>query len=237
MKLMSILKKTVSIALVCIMAAMALTSCNDIEIRETDTDQLALPENGEQIAVMHTSEGDVYFRLFEEDAPKAVENFVSLVKDKKYDGVEIFRNEVNYLMQTGDYENNDGTGGKSKWGKGFKVEVSSSLHNIRGALGMARSTSLDSQNSQFYVVTRGYASVAYTEELKETDPELAKKYEENGGIPELDGEYTVFGQAFVGLDVLDRLNSVPVDDNNKPLEPVFILSVEITEYSTSMFAR
>lgn len=102
---------------------------------------------------------------------------------------------------------------------------------------MARSTSLDSQNSQFYVVTRGYASVAYTEELKETDPELAKKYEENGGIPELDGEYTVFGQAFVGLDVLDRLNSVPVDDNNKPLEPVFILSVEITEYSTSMFAR
>lgn len=232
----SLIKRVCAAVTACVVLLSAV-SCNEIKVKQTDTDQLAFPEIGEQIAIMHTSEGDVYFRLFKEDAPKAVENFISLVNDKKYDGVEVFRNEVNYLLQTGDYENNDGTGGKSKWGKGFKVEVSSSLHNIRGALGMARSNSLDSQNSQFYVVTRGYASVAYTEEIKKTDPDLAKKYEENGGIPELDGEYTVFGQAFAGLDVLDRLNSVPVDENNKPLEPLFILSVEMKEFSISMFAR
>lgn len=234
----SFLKKAVATALLLSLVTLLPVSCETkIEVKDTDTDQLALPEIDEEIVIFHTSEGDVYFRLFKEDAPKAVENFLSLVKDKKYDGVEFFRSEVNYLLQSGDYENNDGTGGKSKWGKGFKVELSDSLHNIRGALGMARSTALDSQGSQFYVVTRGYASVAYTEELKKTDPDLAKKYEENGGIPELDGEYTVFGQAFAGLDVLDRLNSVSVDENNKPTEPIYILSVEITKYSTGLFAR
>ncbi len=214
-------------------AVILTASCGD-KVRVTDTDQLAPPEIGETIAVMHTSRGDIYFRLFPEDAPKAVDNFTSLAEDGKYDGVSIFRSERNYLLQSGDYENNDGTGGKSKWGKGFGVEISSSLHNIRGALGMARSSDRNGQGSQFYVVTRGYVSVSYTEQLKDTDPDLAKKYEVNGGIPELDGDYTVFGQVFAGFAVLDALNSVETDDDDKPVSPIYILSVEITQYSEDM---
>lgn len=207
-----------------------LSSCSNVTRYETDTDQLALPEAGETIAILHTSLGDVSFRLFPQDAPTATDNFVTLAEDGKYDGVSIFRSEANYLIQSGDYENNDGSGGKSARGGTFGVEVSNQLHNIRGALGMARAEDYNSCGSQFYVVTRGYASVTYTETLKDTDPALAKKYEDNGGIPELDGEYTVFGQAFAGLDVLDALGAVAVDENNRPLEPLVILSVEITTY-------
>ena len=212
------------------LALCVLSSCEDVTRYDTDTQQLAMPEAGETIAIVHTSMGDVSFRLFPEDAPTATKNFIALAQDGKYDGVSIFRSEANYLLQSGDYENNNGSGGKSTWGNTFGVEISKSLHNIRGALGMARAEAYNSCGSQFYVVTRGYASVSYTETLKDTDPSLAQKYEENGGIPELDGEYTVFGQAFAGLDVLDALNAVAVDENNCPLDPIIILSVEITEY-------
>lgn len=214
----------------CVGLLAAFSSCGEVTRYETDTDQLAMPETGETIAIVHTSLGDISFRLFPKDAPTATENFISLAKDGKYDGVSIFRSEANYLIQSGDYENNDGSGGKSYRGGTFGVEVSNRLHNIRGALGMARSDAYDSCGSQFYVVTRGYASVTYTETLKDTDPDLAKKYEDNGGIPELDEKYTVFGQAFDGFDALDAINAVPVDDNNCPLEPVYIFSIEITTY-------
>ena len=208
-----------------------LTSCaKKLTTRTTTTDQLALPAKGETIAVMHTAYGDVKFRLFPDDAPKAVDNFISLAKDGKYNATKIFRSEPNYLMQGGDYENNNGTGGKSASGKPFGTETSNSLHNVRGALGMARAEAYDSCASQFYVVTRAYASVAYTEKLKESDPALAEKYEKNGGIPELDGDYTVFGQAFEGLDVLDTLNALPVDEENHPVEDLYIMSIEITTY-------
>lgn len=212
---------------------LSLSSCGE-KVRETDTDQLALPEVNEEIVVMHTSTGDIYFRLFPEDAPKAVENFIYHIEKGNYNGVEVFRSEPNYLIQTGDYENNDGSGGESKWGKGFSVELSSSLHHIRGALGMARAESRDSQGSQFYVVTRSYASVAYSEKLKATDPDLAKKYEENGGIPEFDGDYTVFGQVFAGFDALDELNKGETDSEDGEPQPVYVLSVEIVEYTEDL---
>ncbi len=217
----------------CLLVSLCLVlavSCDPVTRTETDTDQLALPKQGETVAVIRTSYGDISFRLFPEDAPKAVENFIALAKDGKYNGVEIFRSEANYLLQSGDYENNNGSGGKSHKGGTFETEISGSLHNIRGALGMARSEDYNSCGSQFYVVTRAYASVTYTETLKDTDPSLAAKYEENGGIPELDGEYTVFGQAYAGLDVLDLINTQPVDDDNHPLTAIYIDRIDIVTY-------
>ena len=65
-------------------------------------------------------------------------------------------------------------------------------------------------------------------------PDLAEKYEQNGGIPELDGDYTVFGQAFWGLDVLDALNAVETDEDNHPTEDIYILSVRIVGFDNSM---
>jgi cyclophilin family peptidyl-prolyl cis-trans isomerase len=50
-----------------------------------------------------------------------------------------------------------------------------------------------------------------------------------GGVPELDGQHTVFGQVFEGMDIVDKIAEVEVDDKAKPLEDVVILSIEVQE--------
>ena len=54
-------------------------------------------------------------------------------------------------------------------------------------------------------------------------PEMRKVYKTVGGTPHLDGQYTVWGEVVDGLDVVDAIQRVPTDDNDRPLEDVRIL--------------
>ncbi len=203
------------------------------QVRHTDTDQLAMPAAGERIAVITTSLGVLYARLFPEDAPDAVQNFTQHAEEGYYDGVIFHRVEANYVAQTGD-PTGTGSGGKSVWGRGFDVEVSDSLHHLRGAIGMARGEKKNSNGSQFYFVTRGYVSVAYAETQREAgNGALADLYQQQGGIPELDGEYTIFGQVFAGYATLDAIDGVKTEDT-RPVEDVRIESIEIVEYEEGL---
>ena len=65
-------------------------------------------------------------------------------------------------------------------------------------------------------------------ELKLT-AEQEEAYTTMGGTPHLDGEYTVFGEVISGLDVVERIQNVACDGNDRPLEDVRILKVEIIE--------
>lgn len=112
--------------------------------------QLESPEKGDAIAVLHTSEGDIKMRLFPEYAPKTVENFIALAKDGKYDGVIFHRVIDDFMIQTGDYENSDGTGGKSSDGGQFEDEFCDKLLNLRGSVAMANSGA-DTNGSQFFI--------------------------------------------------------------------------------------
>ena len=112
--------------------------------------QLEMPEEGEEIAIIHTNMGDITWRFFPEHAPKAVENFISLAKDGKYDGI-IFHRVINdFMIQGGDYENQNGTGGKSTWGTPFEDEFVDTLYNIRGSVAMANSGK-NTNGSQFFI--------------------------------------------------------------------------------------
>ncbi|MEE1127654.1 MAG: peptidylprolyl isomerase, partial [Acutalibacteraceae bacterium] len=71
--------------------------------------QTELPENGEEVAVLHTNMGDICIRLFPEAAPKAVENFKTHIKNGYYDGLTFHRVINNFMIQGGDPEGN-GTG-------------------------------------------------------------------------------------------------------------------------------
>lgn len=214
--------------------------------------QLAMPEEGEEIAVMTTSMGVIKMRLFPEQAPKAVENFVTHAKEGYYDGLTFHRVMEDFMIQGGD-PNGDGTGGESIWGEGFGYEYSPELCHFRGALAMAHSSLPDSNGSQFYIVQAGEGTV--TEEMFtmyeqygyqfDLMPEAMKeKYLEIGGTPWLDGLYvpegqdghTVFGQVFEGLDVVDAIATVEKEastDGNAPsvpVEPIIIESIEIVNY-------
>ena len=99
--------------------------------------QLEMPKDGEEIAILHTSMGDITWRFFPEHAPKAVENFITLAKEGKFNNI-IFHRVINdFMIQGGDYENQNGTGGKSIWGSSFEDEFVDTLYNIRGSVSMA----------------------------------------------------------------------------------------------------
>ena len=245
--------------------------------------QLEMPQDGEEIAILHTSMGDITWRFFPENAPKAVENFLALAKAGKYNGTVFHRVINDFMIQTGDYENGDGTGGKPATGDEFEDEFCDSLYNIRGAVGMANA-GVDSNGSQFYINQAkaesfnresydydtqyqqaistynsyvGMYGLEFAKMYKNVDAfindymggiaplsyavpeEVWSLYEANGGNINLDGAlrasggYTVFAQVIAGMDVVDAIAVVEVDDNDKPKTDIKITSIEITTYKAN----
>jgi len=111
--------------------------------------QLEKPSKGEEIAIMHTSMGDLHIRLFPKQAPKAVENFKGLAQQGYYDGLTFHRVIDNFMIQSGD-PTATGSGGQSYFGGVFEDEFDPSLGNLRGALAMANPGSANTNGSQFF---------------------------------------------------------------------------------------
>ena len=111
--------------------------------------QLEMPTVGEQIAVMHTSKGDISIRFFPEGAPKTVENFIKLSQKGYYNGLTFHRVIEDFMIQGGDPKG-DGSGGESFWGKSFEDEFDQKLLNLRGSLSMANS-GVNTNGSQFFI--------------------------------------------------------------------------------------
>jgi len=98
-------------------------------------------------ATIHTNHGAIELELYDEDAPKTVENFVSLARDGFYDGVVFHRVIPDFMVQGGDPT---GTG---SGGPGYQFEDEFNEHPVaRGALAMANAGP-DTNGSQFFVVT------------------------------------------------------------------------------------
>lgn len=187
--------------------------------------QLSEPEKGDMIAVMKTNHGDIKIKLFYEEAPLAVENFVRLSQSGYYDGLIFHRVINNFMIQGGDPEGT-GRGGESIWGRPFIDEISSKLNNIRGALSMAN-RGPNTNGSQFFIVQ----NPVFEDEMKERyksmgmDQQLIDLYSKIGGTPWLDGKHTVFGQVYEGLDIVDNIAAVEVGINDKPIKDVKILTI------------
>ncbi|MBA2476639.1 MAG: peptidylprolyl isomerase [Actinobacteria bacterium] len=103
-------------------------------------------------ATLHTNHGALSIELFDEDAPKTVENFTKLARDGFYDGVTFHRVIPDFMIQGGDPT---GTG---SGGPGYQFEDELNEHRVeRGALAMANAGP-NTNGSQFFVVTVGAAS-------------------------------------------------------------------------------
>ena len=188
--------------------------------------------DNEAAVKIKTSQGDITIKLFPEEAPLAVENFLTHAKEGYYDGI-IFHRVINgFMIQGGDPEGN-GTGGQSIWagkddsidaGNGFKNEVSAFLYNIRGALAMANAGA-DTNGSQCFI-NQNPADASGQLSSGKTPGKIIEAYK-NGGNPSLDGGYTVFGQVIEGMDVVDKIASSETDSNDKPTTEITINSIEI----------
>jgi cyclophilin family peptidyl-prolyl cis-trans isomerase len=102
-------------------------------------------------ATMHTTEGDIELELFDEDAPKTVENFRKLASDGFYDGITFHRVIRDFMIQGG-CPQGTGTGGP-----GYTFEDEINQHRlVRGALAMANAGP-NTNGSQFFILTTGAA--------------------------------------------------------------------------------
>lgn len=204
-------------------------------------DQLKMPEAGEEIAVIETTQGTIKMRLFPQAAPKTVENFKTLAKEGFYDGLDFHRIVDNFMIQTGKGE------GTSIYGDYFEDEFSESLFNLRGAVSMANLSQANTNSTQFFInqtpadqfggwdnILEGYRvymqnPTGFTQaygtwpDMSKVTMEIRELYEKNGGSPSLDGAYTttglghtVFGQVFEGMDVVDKIAKAKVDESDAP---------------------
>ncbi len=179
---------------------------------ESGLPQFNNPSEDSEVAIIHTTLGDIKIMLFPEYAPKAVENFLTHAKEGYYDGLSFHRVIDDFMIQGGDPKG-DGTGGESIWGEPFEDEFTPQLHNFYGALSMANSGS-NTNGSQFFIVEATSCPeqmISSMEQVSEQDggvsyPEaVIEKYQEIGGTPWLDYQHTVFGQVFEGMDVVDAI--------------------------------
>lgn len=225
------------------------------EVKDTII-QAEMPQAGEEIAVMTTSEGVIKLRLFPEEAPKAVENFKTLAEKGYYDGLTFHRVIQDFMIQGGD-PTGTGAGGESMWGEPFEDEVSPNLHFYNGALAMANSGP-NTNGSQFFIVQQKSVVDDYINKLKEArdtnEEELGLSinnvfypltalfpdtvldyYKEHGGAIHLEyiygSPYTIFGQVIEGMDIVDKIAAKEVGAQSKPVEDVTIESIVFEPYA------
>ncbi len=202
----------------------------------TEVKNYTAPEKGDKIVEINFKDyGTVKIRLFPEYAEKACENFTKLIESGYYNGLTFHRIIQDFMIQGGDPLGN-GTGGESAWGGEFDGGVSNSLAHVPGALCYANSGSTATNGSQFYIVTGEREITDETFALYEsyglTFTDVQKEtYKKTGGVPSLDGGYTVFGQVIDGLDIIFQLSYVATDANDKPLADVVMESVKLSEYN------
>lgn len=160
-----------------------------------------------ELAVGEKEVGRVEMELFKDKVPKTCDNFEGLCVGKKdektgrtfkpYMGTVFHRLIPGFMVQGGDYENGDGTGGESIWGGKFEDEnFSGGSHRGAGILSMANAGP-NTNGSQFFITL--------------------------GDAPHLDGKHVVFGRVTGGMDIIEKLAQIRTDDTDRPLMDVMII--------------
>lgn len=178
------------------------TQFDDVEEESDDDEGITNEEN--PVAVIETSMGTITAELFADKVPNTVDNFVQLANDKKYDGVIFHRVIPGFMIQTGDFENNNGTGGYSAKGPGTLLddEFNSDLNHNYGVLSMAN-RGPNTNGSQFFIV------------------------QAEEGTPWLDGMHSVFGNVIEGMDVVEEIAAAETTGPDKPVTDIVIESITI----------
>jgi cyclophilin family peptidyl-prolyl cis-trans isomerase len=157
------------------------------------------------VFVIRTSFGEIQGVLFDE-TPIHHENFIKLANTGFFDSTTFHRIIPNFMIQGGDPNSkdsdptNDGQGGP---GYTLKAEILSQFKHVRGALAAARmgdqvNPNKESSGSQFFIV------------------------QNHKGTPFLDGNYTVFGEVFDNLEIVDKLVEQPRDGMDRPLQNIIM---------------
>lgn len=188
---------------------------------------------------MTTSLGVIVVELYNE-TPQHRDNFLKLAGEGFYDGTLFHRVISGFMAQGGDPQSVDaapgarlGTGGP---GYTIESEIDPAFIHVKGALAAARqgdqvNPQRRSSGSQFYIVQGRDVSPQMLQNVVNSKrgsmlqpysytPDQIAAYQELGGTPHLDMQYTVFGRVVEGLEVVDAICAVQTDRANRPNEDV-----------------
>ena len=145
--------------------------------------------------------GEMTAELYPDKSPRTVENFLSLVEKKFFDGLIFHRIIEGFMIQGGGYDAEfNHKDAKSIYGEFASNGFSQNdLKHTRGVLSMARTMVPDSASSQFFIMHRD--------------------------APHLDGQYAAFGRVTEGIEVVDKIAAVRTGYSDEPLVPVVIKSI------------
>ena len=195
-------------------------------------------------AILHTNHGDIAIDFDATTAPLTVNNFVFLAREGFYEGVLFHRVINNFMIQSGDPLSKNAKKGQALgYGDpGYTVppEFHPGLYHRKGVLATARqpdqiNPNKESNGSQFYIVHGTKFSDQQLDAMEKDGthisftPEQRKIYKTIGGAPHLDYSYTVFGEVIDGLEIIDKIAAVPVDQRNRPLEDVKIIRIRVLD--------
>jgi len=184
-----------------LVAALTLSSCNNKEQMKDS------PAAGTPRAIIHTNYGDMTVEFWPDVAPRTVDNFLKLSREKFYDGSAFHRIIKGFMIQGGCPNSKIGARGTpGTGGPGYmvKAEFNNRAH-VKGVLSMARSSDPDSAGSQFFVC--------------------------HGDASFLNNKYTAFGKLVAGEEVLNKIANIRCVgmEGSTPTERVEITSIELVE--------
>ena len=182
--------------------------------------------NPESQIRIETEYGEIKIRLYDE-TPLHRANFIKLIKEGHYEEGEFYRIFFQFMIQGGDFDNQLDYMIPSEFNKKY-------IHK-RGALSMARqdedNPELKSSSTEFFIVHGAkYADYQVATEIENLGLDLTEEqkqiYMTEGGYMSLDQQYTVFGEVFEGIEVVDKIAGVKVYNEDKPLKKIpFKISV------------
>ncbi len=192
------------------------------------------------LVTINTSLGEMKLILHDE-TPLHKANFLGLIKQNFYDSLLFHRVIENFMIQGGDPNSKSaaqsivlGNGGGNL--ERIPAEIVPFLFHKKGALAAARDNNPEKKSSacQFYI-TQGkvFNDSTLNIQAKRSPRQITdaqrEVYKTTGGVPHLDGNYTVFGQLIKGFEVLDAIAHVPVaGQSNRPTANVMMkMSVEL----------
>jgi cyclophilin family peptidyl-prolyl cis-trans isomerase len=170
--------------------------------RKVNNSESKLIKNNMHLVTIKTNFGDIKFQTYDVDAPKTVQNFITLAEKGFYNNLTFHRIVKGFMIQGGDPKG-DGTGGP---GYTFEDELNLETESYKagykkGIVAMANAGP-NTNGSQFFIMLEDYP---------------------------LPNSYTIFGKVVEGQDVVDKIGQVETGTNNRPLNPVIIESIKVNE--------
>ena len=194
--------------------------------------------------VLETTKGTIELKLYDA-TPLHRDNFKTLVSEGAYDSLLFHRVIKDFMIQGGDPDSKNAEPG-ALLGEGDRpytvpaeFRLDEGIFHRRGVLAASRegddiNPEQRSSAMQFYIVWGRVFDEDGLDQVQERldqrtggtvklTPEMREVYKTTGGTPHLDGQYTVFGEVVSGRDVVDAIQQVATDENDRPLDDVRIL--------------